>query len=62
MARGQELAFPAGQRAVVHAELHLDRRRIEIDEWQRLALLAVAQRLADVQILEAGRRCCPPHR
>ena len=35
LARGEQLAFAAGERAVVDANLHRDRRRIDLDEGQR---------------------------
>ncbi len=54
VAGGDELAVLAGQRPVVDGKLHLDGRRIEFRERDRLAVLAVAKRLANGEFLEPG--------
>ena len=41
--RGDELAVLAGERAVVHGEFHLDRRRINRDVGQRARAPACPQ-------------------
>ncbi len=54
LARGEEFAFAAGERRIVDADLHRDRRRIDVHEGQRHALLGVGDRLADEDVLKAG--------
>ena len=52
VARGDELAVLAGERAVVDGEFHLDGRRINRDVRQRRARLGIANRFADEHVLE----------
>src|SRR5215467_7664193 len=52
MASGDEFAIRACQRPVVHGKLHLNRWRIDRDEWQRLAIHTVGDRLADEYFLK----------
>lgn len=54
MPRGHQLAVQPRQRTVVDRELHLDRRRINRHEGQRLARDHVGDRFADENILKAG--------
>ena len=54
LARGDKLAFLADERAVVDAELHLKGRRVDLGEGEGVAVLVGVQRVADVDVLEAG--------
>ena len=49
------LTIAATQRTIVDTELHLHRRRLNLDKRQRLALRVSRQRLADIHILEPGK-------
>ena len=53
LARGEELALTACQRRIVYADFHRDRRRVDINKWQGLALFGIDQRLADVDLFES---------
>ena len=53
--RGDELSFATGEGRIVHENPHADRRRIDIHELQRRALLAIGQRFADVNFFKAGQ-------
>ena len=55
LAGGEQLALASGQRRVVHANAHADRRRIDLDKGQRSAFLVVDQSLADEDVLETGQ-------
>ena len=44
----------ADERAVVDAELHLERRRIDLREGEGVARFVGGQRVTDVDVLEAG--------
>ena len=55
MARGDELAVLAGERAVVHREFHLNRRRIDRDVGQGGARFGVADRFADEHVFKASQ-------
>ena len=54
LASGEELSFTASQWRIVHANLHGDRRRIDFDKRQGLAVLGVHERFADEDFLEAA--------
>ena len=54
MAGGDELPFASGKGRIVDQDAHANRRRIDVDKLQRLALLAIGQCFADVNFLEAG--------
>src|SRR6478609_4942917 len=54
LARGDELAFLTDERAVVDAELHLEGRRVDLGEGEGVLLFADGERVADVDVLEAG--------
>ena len=51
---GQELAVPAGERAVVHAEVHLDGGGVDLGKCNRFAPGVVAKGLADERLLDPG--------
>ena len=53
LARGEQCALATSKRAVVDANLHRDRGRIDVHERQALALFAVGERFADEYILKA---------
>ena len=53
LAGGQQFAFATSQRPVVDANLHGDRRRIDIQERQRLALFGIGDGLADKSVFKA---------
>src|SRR5260370_42455309 len=55
MARRQKLAFTPGERRVVHKEVHLNCRRIDINELERRPLFQVSQRFSDEDLLETGQ-------
>ena len=55
VAGGDEFAVLSGERAVVDREFHLNGRRVNRDVGQRRACFAVANRLADEHVLEAGQ-------
>ena len=55
VARGDELSFASGEGRIVDQNPHPDRRRIDIDELQRRTLLAIGQRLADVNFFKASQ-------
>ena len=55
MARRQKLAFASCERRVVHQEVHLNRRRIDIDELERSSLFQISQRFSDEHLLETGQ-------
>src|SRR6202012_2884772 len=52
--RGDELAVLTGERAVVHGEFHLNRRRIDRNIRQRLARFGIANRFTDEHVFETG--------
>jgi hypothetical protein len=54
LAAGDELAFLAGERRGVHLEAHDERWLIHRDRRQRIRLVHVADRVADVHVLDAG--------
>ena len=56
LAAGDELAFLAGERRGVHLEIHDQRRLVHGDRRQRIRLVDVANRIADVHVLDAGHR------
>ena len=56
MARRDELALAAGERARVDAERHRERRLVDADGRQRLRLLRVRDRVADGHVAEARQR------
>ena len=56
LAAGDELAFLAGERRGVHLEAHDQRRLVHRDRRQRVRLVDVADRVADVHVLDAGHR------
>src|SRR5690606_15598523 len=54
LAGSDEFAFASGERAVVDAEIHLNRRRIEFDEWQWRRVFRGRQGDADIDFVESG--------
>ena len=54
LAAGDELAFLAGERRGVHLEVHDERGLVDGDRRQRVGLVDVADRVADVHVLDAG--------
>ena len=54
LAAGDELAFLAGERRGVHLEVHDQRRLVDGDRRQRIGVVDVADRVADVHVLDAG--------
>ena len=55
MARGDEFALFAGERGVVDHERHRQRRLVDRNEGERVGLVDVADRLADVEVLDAAQ-------
>ena len=53
LAAGDELAFAAGQRRVVDAEVHRQRRLVDAQHRQRLRVVQVGDRHADADVLDA---------
>ena len=55
MPRRNQFAVIARQRAIIHRELHLDRRRIDRHERQRHAILRIRNRLANEHLFEPSQ-------
>src|SRR5580693_5234071 len=55
MPGSQQLAFASGQRRVVHEEVHLDRRGIDVDKFEGNPLFQIRQRFADRDLFKAGQ-------
>ena len=56
MPRGQVLAFPSGERAIVYGEGHLDGRLVDRDSGQRDWMFRVSNRIPDAHLVQAGHR------
>ena len=54
LAAGHELAFASRERGGVDLEGHRERRFIDFDRRQALRILGIAEREADVDLLDAG--------
>src|SRR3712207_9196256 len=52
----EQLAFASGERAVVDADLHRDRRRIDVDEREREALFGIGDRRSEEHTSELQSR------
>src|SRR4029079_17854564 len=55
MSRSHEFSFAPCKRRIVNENMHANRRRIDVDELKRLALLAIRQRFADGNVLTASK-------
>ena len=53
LAAGDELAFLAGERRGVHLEVHDERGLVDRDRRQRVGLVDLVDRVADVDVLDA---------
>ena len=66
MPRGQVLAFPSGERAIVHGEGHLDGWLVDHDSGQCDWVFRVGNRITDAHLVQAGHRddfsCLGPFR
>src|ERR1700736_5593092 len=55
MPGGHKFPFATGERRIIHQHTHADRRWIDIYELQGRTFLAIGQRFADINFLEASQ-------
>src|SRR5206468_10386213 len=54
MARGHKFSFATRKRRIVDKNVHPDRRRIDVHELKRRAVLVVSEGFADINFLATG--------